>query len=220
MSEEQGKVIATTILAIASCGILLAAAYSFFGKPTTAEGKERKRQAISGFRLAGWVLFTLAFLFLLLGCMAALLGKSSYSQPIHRIVAGIVCLVQSAIMLRWVNYWLKWFMGFLGYAAIKLAFGAVFGFSSSVPRVVAPRIVFLGGLLSVALAIAACWRFLNRLPDGAEKLALVLLAISFCLWITLDSVAPIITGSALLFAVQFGHGRRSRRKRHHASASV
>ncbi len=209
------EVIAITILVMAFCGILLAAAYSVFGKPRTVTGKERQRQVKSGFRLAGWVLFTFAFVSLLLGSLASLVGKGYYTQPIHRVVAVILLVIQSVLMFRWVNHWLNWFIGFLGYGAVKMALSALLGYSISVPRLVASRTVFLGGLLCVASAIAACWPYLNRRPAKTERVALVLLAISFCLWMVLDSVVPAITGIASVFSVQLAHRIWRGPKRHY-----
>jgi hypothetical protein len=52
--------LAILVLALIGAGLIYAAVYALFGKPSTGQGKKRKQEVISGFQLAGGILLMMA----------------------------------------------------------------------------------------------------------------------------------------------------------------
>ena len=167
-------------------------------------------QIRSGFHLAGWVLFTLAFVFLLLGCTASLMGKGGHTQPIHRVFAMCGLLAASIVMFITVRRWVGWFIGFLAYFTLKAGISLVLGFTSSVPSITRPRTIFLSLFLLLVLTTALCARYVNRTPNTAETLGLIGLVIALCFSINGNSNIPIFSGVGLLGVIQFAQGVRGK----------
>jgi hypothetical protein len=132
-----------------------------------------REQVKSGFQLAGWVVFTLAFIILLLGSTASLLGKGGYIQPFDRAIAA--CILGGACVLIFLTarWWIKWFIGFMAYFALKAAILLILGYTPTVPAIAAPRLAILGNFASLLLATLICVRYINRTPTRLESLGLV-----------------------------------------------
>ena len=162
-------------------------------------------QVKSGFRLAGWVLFTLAFIWVVLGSTNLLLGKGEFTQPIHRLLGACGLAAASVAMFATARHWVKWFVGALGYLAIKTLFALFFGSS-----VALPRIWFLEFALCLGLAVALCARYLSQEPDKIEAAALVGVAVALSFALVCDSVAPALFGVAVLALTQLAHSRKRR----------
>jgi hypothetical protein len=62
-------------------------------------------QVQSGFRLAGWLLLTLAFIYALLLCAGFLVGKGEYNQPIYRVAGACGLVALSVVMFMTVRRW-------------------------------------------------------------------------------------------------------------------
>jgi len=62
-------------------------------------------QMKSGFRLAGWLLLMLAFIYGLLLCAGFVIGKGQYSQPVYRVVGVCGLVVMSGTMFATVRHW-------------------------------------------------------------------------------------------------------------------
>jgi hypothetical protein len=162
-------------------------------------------QVKSGLRLAGWVLLTLAFVYLLLGSTGFLIGKGAYTRPIHRVlgVCGLAAL--STTMFVTVRHWVKWFIGVLGYFALKAVFALLLG--SSIAQ---PRLWFVEFALLLGLAVGLCARYLSRKPETIEEAALVGLVVALSFTLVCDSVFPFLSGLVFLTLVQLTHSRRRR----------
>lgn len=167
------------------------------------DGRTVSEQIKSGLRLAGWVLITLAFVYLLLGSTGFLIGKGKYTRPIHRVlgVGGLMAL--STTLFFTVRHWVKWFIGALGYFALKAVFALLLG--SSIAR---PRLWFVEFVLLLGIAVLLCVRYLSRKPDTIEAAALVGLVVALSFTLVCDSVFPFLAGVAFLIVVQLAQGRR------------
>jgi hypothetical protein len=157
-------------------------------------------QVKSGFRLVGWVLLTLALIYILLGSTGFLLGKGEYNQPIHRLLGLCGLLAISTFMFATARHWVKWFFGALGYLAIKTVFALALG--SSMTR---PRLWFVEFGLLLGLAALLCLRYLNREPEKLEAVGLAGLVTSLSFTLVCDSNAPFLLGVAVLTFIQLVH---------------
>lgn len=162
-------------------------------------------QIRSGLRLAGWVLITLAFIYLLLGSAGFLIGKGEYTRPIHRVlgVGGLMAI--STTLFFTVRHWVKWFIGALGYFALKAVISLLLG--SSVAQ---PRLWFVEFALLLGIAVLLCVRYLSRKTETIEAVALVALVVALSFTCVSDSVSPFLAGVAFLTVVQLAQGRRRR----------
>ena len=168
-------------------------------------------QIKSGFRLAGWVLLTLAFIFLVLASTALLVGKSNHTQPIPRLLGVCGLLATSTVMFITVRRWAKWFVGALGYMILKLAVSLLLGFTLSVPSISRPRLVFLEFLMVVVVATVLCARYLTYTPRAIETVGLVGLVIALSFSMVCDSSLPILAGVTVLGLIQLAHSTRQAR---------
>jgi hypothetical protein len=168
-------------------------------------------QIKSGFRLAGWVLLTLAFIFLVLASTASLVGIGKPTQPIHRLLGVCGLLATSTAMFITVRRWVKWFVGVLGYMILKLAVSLLLGRTPSVPSITRPRLVFLEFLVVLVFALLLCARYLTHTPRTVETVGLVGLAIALSFSVIYDSSLPTFAGVAVLGIIQLTQGRRQAR---------
>ena len=77
-------------------------------------------QVKSGFRLAGWLLLTLAFIYALLLCAGFLVGKGEHNQPVYRVAGACGLVALSVVMFMTVRHWVGWFIGALGYFVLEM----------------------------------------------------------------------------------------------------
>lgn len=169
------------------------------------DGRTVSEQIKSGLRLAGWILITLAFIYLLLGSAGFLIGKGEYNGPIHRVlgVGGLIAL--STTLFCTVRHWVKWFIGALGYFALRAVFALLLGLS-----IAQTRLSFVEFALLLGIAVLLCVRYLSRKPDTIETAALVGLVVALSFTLVCDSVFPFLAGVAFLAVVQLAQARRRR----------
>lgn len=162
-------------------------------------------QIKSGLRLAGWVLLTLAFIYLLLGSAGFLIGKGEYARPIYRVlgVGGLMAI--STILFFTIRHWVKWFIGALGYYALKALFALLLGSSNAQPRL---WFVEFALLLGIAALLSA--RYPGHQTKTIEAAALVGLVVALSFTLVCDSFFPFLAGVAFLAVVQLTQGRRRR----------
>jgi hypothetical protein len=170
-------------------------------------------QIKSGFRLAGWILLTLAFICLVLVSTAFLAGKGNHTQPTYRLLGLCGLLATATAMFITVRRWAKWFVGVLGYMILKLAVSLLLGRTPSVPSVTRPRLVFLEFLVVLVFALLLCARYLTHTPRTVETVGLVGLVIALSFSVIYDSSLPIVAGVAVLGIIQLTDGRRPARIR-------
>lgn len=170
-------------------------------------------QVRSGFRLAGWILFTLAFAFLVLGSTTFVVGKSDFTHPIYRFIGACGLIATSVVMFLTVRHWVKWFFGALVYVAFKAAIALLLGFSPSVPSIVHPRPLFLELLVLAAVAAALCFRYLSHAASKVEAAGLVGLVIALSFATVCDSNLPFVSGVAVLGLIQVASASAYRKHR-------
>jgi hypothetical protein len=138
----------------------------------------------SGFRLAGWVLLTLAVAGLILRSDMVLVDRNA--AILYRI-AG-VCGLALAIALLFVSveHWGKWFVGALGYWAAKAVLSLVFR----------PSGMLLQYAMLFVCAFALCARFAlkERHRSVVEKLGMVFVVITLSFSLALDSPRFLLVG--------------------------
>lgn len=167
-----------------------------------------REQIKSGFRLAGWILLTLAFIFLVLASTAFLAGKSNHTQPIYRLLGACGLLATSIAMFITVRRWAKWFVAALGYMILKVAVSLLLGSTPSVPSITRPRLEFLEFLVVLVFALLLCVRYLTHTPRTVETVGLVGLVIALSFSVIYDSSLPVLAGSAVLGIIQLVHTKR------------
>jgi hypothetical protein len=160
-------------------------------------------QVKSGFRLAGWVLLTLAFIYALLLCAGFLVGKPEYTQPIYRVVGAFGLMTMSIVMFATVRHWVRWFLGALGYLVLKTAFALLLGSS-----LVRPRLWFIEFALLLGFAVVLCARYVRRKPDKLEAAGLVGLVLALTFTLVRDSNTPVLFGVVALASIQLAHSRK------------
>ncbi|HTS04691.1 MAG TPA: hypothetical protein VMP68_03840 [Candidatus Eisenbacteria bacterium] len=150
-------------------------------------------QIKSGFRLAGWILLTLALLFLLLGSTSLVLDRSAHHSLVLRATGACGLVAISVLLFVSIHYWAKWFVGFLGLYAFKSAF----------VMALHPKSLYLQFLLLLTPAFVLCARcVLNNIPKNIEKLGFVLLAVTIGFTLVLDSTIPMLLGVLTFAAIE------------------
>jgi membrane-associated HD superfamily phosphohydrolase len=162
-------------------------------------------QVKSGLRLAGWLLLTLAFIYVLLLCAGFVVGKGEYNQPIYRVAGACGLVALSVLMFMTVRHWVGWFIGALCYFVVKTAVALLLGSS-----IVRPRLWFIEFALLLGLAILLCVRYVSRKPQRIEAVGLVGLVLALSFALVCDSNNPILIGVAALGLIQFAYGRKRR----------
>jgi len=162
-------------------------------------------QVKSGFRLAGWLLLTLAFIYALLLCAGFLVGEGEYNQPIYRVAGACGLVALSVVMFMTVRHWVGWFIGALGYFVLKTAFALLLGSS-----LVRPRLWFIEFALLLGFAILLCVRYASRKPQRTEAVGLVGLVLALSFTLVCNSNTPILFGVAVLSLIQFTYSRKGR----------
>ena len=148
-------------------------------------------QVKSGLRLAGWVLLTLALLYLLLGSTSLVLDRSAHHSLALRCLGVLGLAAISAVLFASTQYWAKWFVGFLGLYALKSAFAIAFHYTP----------LYLKFLLLLTPAFVLCARcVLSNIPKPIEKLGFVVLVLTLGFTLVIDSTLPLLAG-VTLFAV-------------------
>ncbi len=150
-------------------------------------------QIKSGFRLAGWTLLTLVFLYLLLGSTSLVLNGSAHHSLVVRAIGACGLFASSILLFGSTHYWAKWFVGFLGLYALKSAFAMV----------IHPKSLYLQFLLLLTPAFVLCARcVLNNIPRNIEKLGFVVLVLTLGFTLVLDSALPLLVGVTMFALIE------------------
>jgi hypothetical protein len=161
-------------------------------------------QVRSGFRLAGWVLLTLAVGGLILCSDMVLVDRNA--AALHRIAGACGLALAGTLMFVSVERWGKWFVGALGYWTIKAIITLVFR----------PNGMRLQYLVLFICAFALCARFaLIQAPRPAvEKIGMVTIVIALSFSLTLDAPQWLLVGIVALALTQLvSHVFRTPHKR-------
>jgi hypothetical protein len=163
-------------------------------------------QVGSGFRLSAFLLLTLAligFLFVSTLLLSSRTVNLLSRFPVSGRFLGLCGLMAlCALMFFTVQYWAKWFFGFLGYVILKSFAGFLAGRTPSMPSHVAPRTLFLEMFLA-SIAQAIVWRkYIHRVPSQIETLGLIAAVVSWSFGFMLDSNAPMWVGTGTLCSAQ------------------
>jgi hypothetical protein len=147
----------------------------------------------SGLRLAGWVLLTLALLWVLLASASAVLNKTEHPSLVVRVAGACGLIAISILLFVSTQYWAKWFVGFIGLYAFKSAFAMVFR----------PKALYLQFLVLLTPAFVLCAKcVLNNIPRNTEKLGFVVLVLTLGFTLVLDSTLPLLIGVATFALIE------------------
>jgi MFS family permease len=160
-----------TVLVLLGAALLCAALYAVFGKPSGQKGKERKRELINGFGLAGGIV--LGFLL-----MTALVGSSGIafgivqSTTLSRGGAFFIALVAIALILSMIQRWANHFAGWIGFSVLNGLLMMSSGHSLNNPSILVPRWWSISMTALALLSAYVCLRFhkpytLNPLDKAA-----------------------------------------------------
>ena len=167
---------------------------------------------VGSLRWAGWLIVTLAFIFLLLGTLSSTLGKGYYTHLPERIFAGCLLLALIAVLASTATQWAKWICAFFFYLDIKSLFVLVLGKRLSYPPVAAPRDLTAEYLLIFLLATVLTFRYANHKPNKIDAIGLIALVVGVGCGLVLDSGTPMLVGTAALGVVRLSHLRGMRRR--------
>jgi len=163
LNSEFGAILAFSALLLVAGGLLFAAIYALRGKPKSTTGKRRKRQIVSGFRLAGGVLAG----FVLVGALVAGVGVgfcgvkpnsaplSFSSRPLALAIVG----ASLTLLFQMVHRWAKYLGGWIAYGALNGLIMASSGHVLNNPAIPVRR---SSALIMTAIAISSalfCLRF-------------------------------------------------------------
>jgi hypothetical protein len=162
-------------------------------------------QVKSGFRITGLLLLALGFMFIVFGSTTLFLGKGNFIGPIYRVLGACGLATTSTVMFFTVRHWVKWFIGALGYLALKAAFAFLLGFTPSAPSIVRPRLLILEFVMLAVIAIVLCAQYLSHAPRKIEKAGLVGLVFAISFATAWDSTIPLLVGVAILAFIQLAH---------------
>jgi len=168
-------------------------------------------QVKSGFRITGLLLLAVGFMFIVFGSTTLFLGKGNFNGPIFRVLGACGLAATSTVMFFTVRHWVKWFIGALGYLALKAAFALLLGFTPSAPSIVRPRLLILELVLLAGIAIVLCTRYLSHVPRKIETAGLVGLVLAISFATASDSAIPLFVGVTILALIQLTH-RSAHRK--------
>ena len=208
--------IALVFLGAVALAVLLAAGYAVFGKPRSSKSKERHRQVVSGFAIAGGVLLG-AFLVacLVFGIGVAFFGLESSRIIPSKTVAFLIAAASFGLIALLVQRWAKYFAGWMAFSVGNALRMASSGHMINNPSVPVPRTVALTMAALMLITVGASLRFKKEYTlTPVDKAALLLWVLAFAIGATterymLGSVSVGCAGLVLAAAYHcYGHRRR------------
>lgn len=169
-------------------------------------GRSVGEQVESGFRIAGFLLLAIVFAGFLL-CSAQLLAGRPLNLLSRYPVSGRLfgaCLLTAlcGLLFFTVQYWAKWFFGFLVYVIFRSFFGLLAGFTVNVRPFPGIRLRFLGMFLTSLAQAVLCWKYIDRFPRRIEVIGLIAVVVSWSFVFTLDSSTALVIGAGALGTAQ------------------
>jgi hypothetical protein len=178
MSHVNPAVIVVMILGAVVLALIGAALFAFFGRPTSHPGKKRKRQVVSGFRLAGGILLGIFLMAsVIYGTDFALFGGS---PRVSRPVAGLIALTAFAIIAAMVQRWAKYFAGWVIWGVYNSITVATSGHAMNNPSVSVRRPYALAAAAVYLFSVLPAVRFAKKYTlNVADKIALMAWILAF-----------------------------------------
>ncbi len=211
MSELAARVILGLVIA----GIVCAAMYAIFARPSTDEGKKRRREITNGFRLAGGIvlgiLLMTGFVF---GAHIALFGGS---PRVSRSVAAMIAAVSFGFIALTVQRWARYFAGWVAYGILNSITMALSGHVLNNPSVPVARWYALATAAVYVASVLPTMRFANgeRL-HVADKVALLIWVVAFTGVLLFPKAGlPIIGAGAAALVIAWWLHRSSRHRHGH-----
>ena len=172
-------VVAESVLLALVVALVCAALYALFGNPSSSKGQRRRQEIRNGFRLAGGFLLGFVLMGSLVACSGIAFGTVN-STTVSRPVAGIMALSALILIGLMVQWWAKYFAGWIVWGVLNSLIMASSGHllnNSAIP-VSRPLALTMGGL--IALSVLPCLRFTSDYKlHPADKLGLMVWIVAF-----------------------------------------
>ena len=223
------SVIVLFALALVAVALLCAGVYGLFGKPSTHDGKERKRHVVHGFQLGGGILLGIILMGSLVGGSQIAFGIVE-SARLSRIGAFFVAAAALAITFSMVEHWAKHFAGWVGYAAMRNGlFMLTSGHAVNNSSVFVPRWWSVSAMALFIASALVCVRFTKKyVLNAADKAALIVWLLAFTCAVDVESthatyreqfaLASMLAGTVALVAAWSHH--RNTHHHHHAAVEA
>ena len=223
MRFDSSAILAISILGLIAVGLVFAALYAIYGRPSTASGRERQRHVANGFRLAGGILLG----FVLVGTFVISFGVAFFGNPgpvSSKPLALLLAAISLALIALLVQRWARILGGWIAYGALNGLLMASSGHLLNNPAIPVRRSWALM-MTGVAIASAlACLRFTEdyRL-NWVEKIALVGWVVCLAVGVNEDKYGlPALTVGGVGLVLAWLNYRRlnrsaSHRRAHHRS---
>lgn len=189
-------------LACIATGLLGAAAYAVFGRPSSRAGKRRKKQVVNGFRLAGGALLGM---FLMTGFVwgtAIAFGRvhaGGVSPPAAAVLAAAAFLAIALTAQRWAKY----FVGFVVFGVLNSLTMAATGHFLNKPSMPVSRAVSLTVAAVYLLTVLSTMRFAGGIRlTMLDKAALLWWLLAFTGAVLFpDAMIPMMTVGVIPLAL-------------------
>jgi hypothetical protein len=206
---------AILVLTLIGAALVYAAFYALFGKPSTAQGEKRRREVINGFQLAGGILLGLVLMSTLIAFTAAAFKANSQGWRIFAGVAAVSELIVIGLMVQW---WAKYFGGFIAWGILNSLIMASSGHLLNNPSIPVKRsmALIMAGLCLVSVLVTLRFTKAYKL-HWTEKFALLSWIEGFAVAASIErfSIPALATGTFALVLTWWWHRSHVRRRRHH-----
>ncbi|HEV2489146.1 MAG TPA: hypothetical protein VGT03_05015 [Candidatus Acidoferrales bacterium] len=212
--------LATFFLTLVGGGLVYAALYGFFAKPSTFQGQVFKHQIIHGFQLAGGVLLGFVLMGGLVFFSGIAMGATPASLAAPRPFAGFVTVLLLILITLMVQWWAKYFPGWILWGILNGLIMAESGHSLNNPAIQVKRssALTIAGLCFVTVLVSRRFTESYKLHSG-EKLALMAWIVGFTLAVNVErfSIPAIALGTLALVSAWWLHRCKSHRRSSHAT---
>jgi hypothetical protein len=193
--------LAILVLALIGAGLIYAAVYALFGKPSTGQGKKRKQEVISGFQLAGGILLGFVLMGSLVAFTGVALGTISTRLQLSRFLAGVIAVSWLIVIGLMVQRWAKYFAGWIAWGILNSLMMASSGHLLNNPAIPVRRsfALTMAGLCFVTVFVTRRFTKSYKL-HLAEKLALLVWISGFAVAASVErfSIPALSTGTFAL----------------------
>lgn len=172
-------VVAECILLALIVALVFAAFYALFGHPSSSKGRKRKQEVRNGFRLAAGILLGFVLMGTLVGCAGIAFGSVN-STRMSRPVAGVIAVSALILIGLMVQWWAKYFAGWIIWGVVNSLIMASSGHLLNNPAIPVSRPLALTMAGLCAVTVFACLRFTKSYKlHTADKLALMTWILAF-----------------------------------------
>lgn len=180
-------VFAVAVLVLGGAALVFAAVYALVGKPSSREGKKRKRNVVNGFQLAGGILLGIALMGALIGCSQIAFGIIQ-STRLSKVAALLIALVSVTLIFWMTRRWAKHFAGWVGYSVLNGLLMVSSGHAVNNPSILVPRWWAISSTVVMFVSALVSLRFSRKyMLNEVDKVALMTWVLAFTLAVDVES---------------------------------